>query len=239
MTTQAPPIFNPENQLNETFNANAFHHNGQYATLADLLNYGNLYSPNNWLFLNTFNDLQAQTINGITRDAFALISYIPNMILDLTNVSYDSNTSTTSISHTTNLIDTNIQNNLNVATNLNCDSIINTSLINQNINTNNLSCKHLIINKNTFYDTVATIYINGLSMPLVKSISIDKFNITNINSLFITVKMGFRIDFIDVNNQILFSITNATNEVMYYQQIPYNTNMITINVYDIFNQIIN
>jgi hypothetical protein len=242
MTSYAKPILNPEGELNPTFNSNYFNHNGAYATLGDLLNYGNLFNPNNWTDVNTFSAINSQLINGITDTAFSYITYLPNIITELTNISYAENTDFTSINSNTTIISGNTQlsevgiyDNLNVGTNINVNSIVNTNLLNQNITTNNLSCNQIKINNVLFNDTGCFIYINGLSMPIIKSTLIQNFNIQSITSMYITVKPAYRIDFVDVNNIILFSMTNTSDNYIYYIQVPYNTNMITANFYNNFN----
>ncbi len=56
--------------------------------------------------------------------------------------------------------------------------------------------------------------------------------------MYFTIKNGYRIDICNVNNNILFSYTNTSDDFIYYQQIPYNSNMIKINIYNSFNVII-
>ena len=238
------PTLNPQNQLNETFNANYFNHNYAYATLADLLNYGNLYNANNWSALNTFaaidvttlisNDITfTNTINGtITVDAFHNITYIPNIMNDISNITYDDTLDITTISSTTQMSQINITNNLNVGTNINVDTIVNTTLTNQSINTNTIKCNQITINNNPFYDVGCIVYVNNLPMPIIKTVILSAFNITIITTMFITVKCGYRIDFTDKDSNILFSYTNDTTSYAYYVQVPYNTTMTTINAYD-------
>jgi hypothetical protein len=56
--------------------------------------------------------------------------------------------------------------------------------------------------------------------------------------MYFTIKNGYRIDIVNVNNNILFSYTNTSDDFIYYQQIPYNSNMIKINIYNYLNVII-
>jgi hypothetical protein len=244
MSSFPTPTLNPQNQLNETFNANYFNHSYAYATLADLLNYGNLHNSNNWSSVNTFASIDAttliatditftNTINGfITVDAFKNIQYIPNIMMDVSNITYDDTLDITTIASTTKMDQTNITNNLNVGTNINVDTIVNTTLTNQSINTNTIKCNHITINNNPFYDIGCIVYVNNLPMPIIKTVLISAFNIKTISTMYISVKCGFRIDFIDKDSNILFSYTNDTDNYSYYVQIPYNINMQTINAYD-------
>ena len=52
------------------------------------------------------------------------------------------------------------------------------------------------------------------------------------------IKNSYRIDIVDVNNNILFSFMNTSDDFKYYQQIPYYSNMIKINIYNSLNVII-
>ncbi len=56
--------------------------------------------------------------------------------------------------------------------------------------------------------------------------------------MYFTIKNGYRIDIVDVNNNILFSYTNTSDDFIYYQQIPFNSNMKKINNYNSLNVII-
>ena len=56
--------------------------------------------------------------------------------------------------------------------------------------------------------------------------------------MYFTIKNGYRIDIVDINNNILFSYTNTSNDYIYYNQIQYNSNMIKINIYNSLNVII-
>lgn len=237
MSAHPRPTLNPENELNETFNRNYFNLNEAYATVADLLSYGNLYTPNNWSSVNTFAAINTPLINGISDTALSYVTYIPNLIYEITNISYNEDTNITTISNTTNMTDTNITDNLNVGQNINCDAIVNTSLINQSISTTSLSCQTLTINNRVFQETAALIYINNITLPVCQSMPIKDFNFSAISSMYITVKSGYRVDFVDENSIILFSCT-ATDNYTYNVHVPYNTNMISLNVYNYFNVLI-
>ena len=74
------------------------------------------------------------------------------------------------------------------------------------------------------------IYINGISLPIQKSNLISNFNIHSITTFNFTIKQGYRLDVVNINDNILFSDTNITSDYIYYQHIPYNLNMIKINI---------
>jgi hypothetical protein len=52
--------------------------------------------------------------------------------------------------------------------------------------------------------------------------------------MYFTIKNGYRIDIVDVNNNILFSYTNTTDNFI----SSYNSSMIKINIYNSLNVII-
>ena len=89
-----------------------------------------------------------------------------------------------------------------------------------------------------FNEIIGFLYINSISLPLQKSNLINNFNKIPINTMYFTIKNGYRIDIVDFNNNILFSYTNTSDDFIYYQQIPYNSNMIKINIYNYLNVII-
>jgi hypothetical protein len=89
-----------------------------------------------------------------------------------------------------------------------------------------------------FNEIIGFLYINSISLPLQKSNLINNFNITPINTMYFTIKNGYRIDIVDVNNNILFSFVNTSEDFIYYQQIPFNSNMKKINIYNSLNVII-
>ena len=86
-----PSKTEPNGNISPIFNLNNFYHANDYASKADLLNYANLYSANFFQYLNTFTrGLNfAGNINGILDDIFSYIAYIPNIISEIRNISYD------------------------------------------------------------------------------------------------------------------------------------------------------
>jgi len=94
------PKTEPNGNISPIFNLNNFYQANDYASKADLLSYANLYTANFFQYLNTFtNGLNFYgSINGITSDIFSYIAYIPNIIFELTNFSYDSVNNSTTIS---------------------------------------------------------------------------------------------------------------------------------------------
>ncbi len=226
--------------ISPIFNLNNFYKSNDYASKSDLLSYANLYTANFFQYLNTFtNGLNfAGAINGITSDIFSYIAYIPNIIFELTNFSYDSVNNSTNITANTYFETTSINTNLNVGSSLNVDRILSQEMLSNTIQVNDFSCKTLKLNNRMFNEIIGFLYINSISLPLQKSNLINNFNISPINTMYFSIKNGYRIDIVDVNNNILFSFVNTSDDFIYYQQIPYNSNMIKINIYNYLNVII-
>ena len=221
-------------QISTTFNINDFAINDSSITSAELRNYANLFKPNQFTQTNFFTNLQFyDTINFITVSTFALISQLPTIIANLTGFSYDATTLTTYISNNTYFTNTAINNNLAVS-NINAGNIISQTLTtNNSIFTGSLTVKNV-----PFTDICCYLYINSLCFPIIKTNLMTNFNINQINNISISIKPFYRADFVDINNVILYSVTNTTADFIYNQIVPYNLNFQTINIYDSFNRLI-
>jgi hypothetical protein len=235
-----PSVVEPDGNISKVFNLNNFYHSNEYALKSDLLSYANLYNANFFQYLNTFaNGLNFfGSINGIAKNVFDLVAYLPNIIFELTNFSYDSVNNSTNITGNTYFETSSINTNLNIGSSLNVDTILSQKMISNTIQVNDLSCKTLKLNNNTFNEIIGFLYINSISLPLQKSNLISNFNIIPINTMYFSIKNGYRIDIVNVNNNILFSFVNTSDDFIYYQQIPYNSSMIKINIYNSLNIII-
>ena len=125
-----------------------FYHSNEYASKADLLNYANLYNANFFQYLNTFaSGLNfAGAINNISSEIFSYIQYLPNIIFELTNFSYDSVNNSTNITGNTYFETSSINTNLNVGSSLNVDRILSQEMLSNTIQVNDLSCNsnHLL-----------------------------------------------------------------------------------------------
>jgi hypothetical protein len=240
MSINLKPKTEPNGNISQVFNLNNFYKSNDYASKSDLLSYANLYNANFFQYLNTFtNGLNfAGAINGITDEIFSYIAYIPNIISDIRNISYDEINDSTNITANTYFESTSINTNLNVGSSLNVDRILSQEILSNTIQVNDFSCKTLKLNNRMFNEIIGYLYINSISLPLQKSNSMSNFNITSINTMYFTIKNGYRIDIVDVNNNILFSFVNTSDDFIYYQQIPYNSNMIKVNLYNYLNVII-
>jgi hypothetical protein len=240
MSISLKPKTEPNGNISQVFNLNNFYKSNDYASKADLLSYSNLYTANFFQYLNTFaNGLNFYgSINGIAKNVFDLVAYLPNIISDIRNISYDKINDSTIINGNSWFETSSINTNLNVGSSLNVDRILSQEMLSNTIQVNDLNCKTLKLNNRTFNEIVAYFYINSVSLPLQKSNLISNFNITPINTMYFTLKNGYRIDIVNVNNNILFSFVNTSDDFIYYQQIPYNSSMIKINIYNSLNVII-
>ena len=97
---------------------------------------------------------------------------------------------------------------------------------------NDLNCRNLKLNNRTFNEIIGFLYINSISLPLIKSTLMSEFSVTTIYTLQFTIMSNYRLDCIDINNNILFSYTNTTDNFIYYKLIPYNASIYKINLYD-------
>ena len=240
MIATKPKYLDPQGKLFSVFNVSNFYSNNDYVIVSQLMEYSNLYSKNIFYYLNSFlNGLTFEvSINGITKDIFALIAYLPNIISEIRNISYDELNSSTNIISNTWFQNTSIENNLNIGSNLNVTTILNQKLTSDIISSNTLNCKNLSINGQNFNETVGFIYLNGINLPIQKSNLISNFNINSITSFYFTLKQGYRLDIVNISEVVLYSYINMSNDYVYYQQIAYNINMFKINIFNSTNNLI-
>ncbi len=205
----------PNGNISPIFNLNNFYQANDYASKADLLSYANLYTANFFQYLNTFaSGLNfSGSINGITPDISSYIAYIPNIIFELTNFSYDSVNNSTNITGSSWFETSSINTNLIVGSFINVDRIFSHEMLSNTIQVNDLSSKTLKLNNRVFNEIIGFLYINSISLPLQKSNLISNFNITPLNIMHFTIKNGYRIDIVDVNNNILFSFVNTSDDL--------------------------
>ena len=129
----------PKTELNENispiFNLNNFYHANDYASKSDLLSYANLYTANFFQYINTFTvGLNfAGSINGISDALFSYIVYIPNIISEIRNISYDEINDSTNITGNTFFETSSINTNCNIGSNLNVDSILSQKMLSNTI----------------------------------------------------------------------------------------------------------
>ena len=237
MSIALKPITEPNGNISPIFNLNYFYKSNDYASKSDLLSYANLYTANFFQYLTTFTvGLNfTGTINGISDEIFSYIAYIPNIIFELTNFSYDEINNSTNITGNTFFETTSINTNCNIGSSLNVDTILSQKMLSNTIQVNDLNCRNLKLNNRTFNEVVAYFYINSTSLPLIKSTLMSEFSGITIYTLHFTIMQGYRLDCIDVNNNILFSYTNTTDNFIYFKLIPYNASIWKINLYNSYN----
>ena len=240
MSIALKPKTEPNENISPIFNLNNFYRANDYASKSDLLSYANLYTANFFQYLNTFTvGLNfAGSINGISDVVFSYVAYLPNIISEIRNISYDEVNNSTNITGASWFENSSIEKNLNIGSNLNVTNILTQKMLSNTIQVNNMSCMRLNINGQIYCDTICFIYLNNITLPVQKSNLISNFNIESITSFYFTLKNSYRLDIVDVNDNILFSYTNTTSDYKYFQQIPYNSNMIKINIYNSLNIII-
>jgi len=237
MISSKPKYLDPQGKLFSVFNVSNFYSNNDLVTESRLMEYSNMYSKNIFYYMNSFlNGLTFEvSINGITKEIFSLISYLPNIIFELTNISYDELNNSTNIIGNSWFENSSVNMNLNVGSNLNVTNILTQKINSDVIEVNSLNCKNLKLNNRVFTEVVAYFYINSVSLPLKKSTLLSEFGGMTIYVLHFTINSGFRLDCIDINNNILFSYTNTTDNYIYYKLIPYNASIWKINLYDSMN----
>ena len=174
----------------------------------------------------------AGAINNISSEIFSYIQYLPNIISDIRNISYDEINYSTIITGSSWFETSSINTNLNVGSSLNVDTILSQKMLSNTIQVNDLNCRNLKLNNRTFNEIVAYFYINSVSLPLIKSTLMSEFSGITIYTLHFTIMSNYRLDCIDINNNILFSYTNTTDNFIFFKLIPYNANIYKINLYD-------
>ena len=240
MISSKPKLTDPQGKLFSVFNVSNFYSDNEYVVVSQLMEYSNLYSKNIFYYLNSFmNGLTFEvSINGITKEVFSLVSYLPNIISEISNISYDELNNSTNIISNTWFQNTSIENNLNIGSNLNVTNILAQKINTDVIEVNDLNCRNLKLNNRIFNEVVAYFYINSISLPLQKSTLFSEFNGITLYTMHFTIMSDYRLDCIDINNNILFSYTNTTDNFIYFKSIPYNANIYKINIYNSYNDLL-
>ena len=217
MISSKPKFLDPQGKLFSVFNVSNFYSNNDLVTESRLMEYSNMYSKNIFYYMNSFlNGLTFEvSINNISKEVFSLISYLPNIIFEMTNISYDEVNNSTNIIGNSWFESTSINKNLNIGDGLNVTNILTQKINSDVIEVNSLNCKNLKLNNRIFNEVVAYLY-----------------------TMHFTINSEFRLDCIDINNNILFSYTNTTDNYIYFKLIPYNANIYKINLYDSMNILI-
>ena len=99
MLSSKPKYLDPQGKFFSVFNVSNFYSDNEFVVVSQLMEYSNLYSKNIFYYLNSFmNGLTFEvSINGITKEVFSLVSYLPNIISEISNISYDESNNSTNI----------------------------------------------------------------------------------------------------------------------------------------------
>ncbi len=126
MISSKPKLLDPQGKLFSVFNVSNFYSNHDFVTESRLMEYSILYSKNIFYYLNSFlNGLTFEvSINGITKEIFSLVAYLPFIISELTNISYDELNNSTNIIGSSWFQNTSIEQTLNIGSNLNVTNIL-------------------------------------------------------------------------------------------------------------------
>ena len=168
MLSSKPKYLDPQGKLFSVFNVSNFYSDNEYVVVSQLMEYSNLYSKNIFYYINSFlNGLTFEvSINGITKEVFSLVAYLPNIIFELGNLNYDELNNSTNIIGSTWFENTSIENNLNIGNNLNVTNILKQNLTTNVISVNDLNCRNIKLNNRIFYEIEGYFYINSVNLPL-------------------------------------------------------------------------
>ena len=156
MISSKPKLTDPQGKLFNVFNVSNFYSNNEYVIVSQLMEYSNLYSKNIFYYLNSFvNGIQFEvSINNISKEVFSLVTYLPNIIFELSNFSYDEGNNSTNIVGNTWFESTSINKNLNIGDKLNTNSILCQNIITDSIQVNEINTRNLKINNHVFNEII-------------------------------------------------------------------------------------
>ena len=86
----------------------------------------------------------AGSINGISDLVFSYVAYLPNIISEIRNISYDEVNDSTNITGSSWFETSSINTNLNVGSSLNVDTILSQKMLSNTIQVNDLNCSILL-----------------------------------------------------------------------------------------------
>lgn len=233
------PLQNPDNSKKEVFNLNDWNFQSGYVRFSDIIGvYAKLTSVNFFQSLNIFTDITfSNSLNNIRPTVFQLVNYLPNIISAITGISFDTVSNTTIVdSHLLCQQDGLMQTNLVVGGTIIVGSVLQSDIITCRSQTSKqVITTSLCLGGNTFRQTIAYLHVNNMFTFLVcGTIPIANLNI-DVTSLSISLLSGFRVDAVDINNTILFSLSNQSSFVLYNQTISVNSDMSAFNCYDCRN----
>jgi hypothetical protein len=259
MISNYPVTFDETNQMNKTntFNKSDFTANNKSATVADLKLYAHKYKQNLFTETNYFAGILVNSINEvsdtiltylstITENVQEALNYCRSNILAIlritTNLQYIDVNDMTTLSSNVKMERLTVENNINVKTlvasdNINVTHINNVSMLTKTISSQQINCKNIrcnnIISSN---DVGVYIFNNNKTIPLQKSQTINNIlpNATSPFQCTITIKQGYKVNFMDAQNKRLLQIRNdypQSNDFKYNAVVDLPTKPYKINVY--------
>ncbi len=116
-------------------------------------------------YLNTFaSGLNfAGSINGISDLVFTYVAYLPNIISDIRNISYDEINDSIIITGSSWFETSSINTNLNIGSSLNVNRILSQEMLSNTIQVNDFSCKTLKLNNRVLNEIIGLLYIDSIS----------------------------------------------------------------------------
>jgi len=116
-------------------------------------------------YLNTFaSGLNfAGSINGISDLVFTYVAYLPNIISDIRNISYDEINDSIIKTGNSWFETSSINTNLNIGSSLNVNRILSQEMLSNTIQVNDFSCKTLKLNNRVLNEIIGLLYIDSIS----------------------------------------------------------------------------
>lgn len=221
------PQLDPEGNTYPTFNVNQFAYIYGYATLADLLQYANLYVSNTFTAAQNFtggiqvtslNNIRSTTINYLANVTSDIQAQFQSILTTLTNYFYDSQSNTQTIKSNTAFTDTIILNQTNV------NDIINNSILSNTIQTNVINTQYLYVANPNF--PICYIYYGTAIYPIFKNGLISNLtglSITSTVNMYITIAPNYQISFFTRTGILLTSVLNTTSDYIHYQGVSFGS----------------
>jgi hypothetical protein len=229
MNSSYPTTFQNGKLVTNIFNIGDFKSNYSAVTMADLLDYGNLFAINNWIRPNYFQSIISKTINGVLDSTFQFFKNVTEDIQSaindfrnrLTKVTYsNSNGSITKID------DTLLTDRLTAKQNINCNKIVSFTSLSSNIITSKIYTDILVVDsiesKQPIYTGLYFILF-GTTYPIKRTTLMSSLNTGNnvLDGRF-HIDSNFRVKITNSNNVCIFDFRNTTSNFMYNNNIILN-----------------
>jgi hypothetical protein len=228
MNYSYPATFLNGKLTTDIFNLADFKQNYSAVSLADLQNYGHLFSINNWFRPNYFQAIIVKSLNGIldtTLEFFKNVKEdIQSAINDFRNrlskITYISNGSITKIS------DTILTDRLTAEQNINCNKIVSYTSLSSNVITSKIRAKTLIVDSIESNEPLSPglyLILFGTTYPVKKTTLLTLLNTGNtvLDGRF-HLDANYRIKITNSNNVYIYEFVNTTSNFMYNNNIVLN-----------------